>query len=47
MKALLNRHISDVSTDLMLRVLSALGYKNNKSGLIKLNCFFLIFSKSF
>ena len=25
--ALLNRNISDVSTDLMLRVLSALGYK--------------------
>lgn len=27
MTALLNRNISDVSTDLMLRVLSALGYK--------------------
>ena len=26
-KALLNRNISDVSTDLMLRVLSVLGYK--------------------
>ena len=27
MTALLNRNISDVSTDLMLRVLSSLGYK--------------------
>ena len=27
MTALLNRNVSDISTDLMLRVLSALGYK--------------------
>ena len=29
MTALLNRNISDISTDLMLRVISALGYKSH------------------